>query len=151
MTSRNYVLLVDVVPVDQFRYRYEYSTWFIAGTDKSRHSAPSAVPSAAGARHTGAIAAVPGEAVSYDDRRYLETTPPRCYVHPESPATGEHWMKQSAISFHRLKLTNNTHDQHGNVRTSHCLLCKHQINCRPILPAQIMKQHILDILLSFHR
>ena len=34
--SRNYVLLVDVVPVDQFRYRYEYSTWFVAGADYTR-------------------------------------------------------------------------------------------------------------------
>jgi len=32
---RQHVLLVDVVAVDQFRYRYEYSTWFVAGSDHS--------------------------------------------------------------------------------------------------------------------
>ena len=113
MTSRNYVLLVDVVAVDQFRYRYEYSTWFIASTDYSPHSPPRA---AAGARPTATTGVVPAETASTDDdRRYSQTTPIRCYVHPDSPATGEHWTRQSTISFHRLKLTNNTHDQHGNV------------------------------------
>ncbi|VEL31773.1 unnamed protein product [Protopolystoma xenopodis] len=34
----------------------------------------------------------------------------RLYIHPDSPATGEHWM-QKAISFHKLKLTNNIADR----------------------------------------
>ncbi|MEQ2171031.1 hypothetical protein GOODEAATRI_006434 [Goodea atripinnis] len=44
-----------------------------------------------------------------------EPQPPcRTYLHPDSPALGSHWMKQS-ISFLKLKLTNNTLDQHGHV------------------------------------
>uniref|UniRef100_A0A3P8RR65 T-box domain-containing protein n=1 Tax=Amphiprion percula TaxID=161767 RepID=A0A3P8RR65_AMPPE len=35
------------------------------------------------------------------------------FAHPESPATGQHWM-QSPVSFYRLKLTNNGLDQEGN-------------------------------------
>ncbi|XP_069008865.1 MAX dimerization protein MGA a isoform X1 [Embiotoca jacksoni] len=35
------------------------------------------------------------------------------FCHPESPATGQHWM-QSPVSFYRLKLTNNILDQEGN-------------------------------------
>lgn len=35
------------------------------------------------------------------------------FAHPESPATGQHWM-QSPVSFYRLKLTNNSLDQEGN-------------------------------------
>lgn len=40
----------------------------------------------------------------------------RIYVHPDSPATGEHWLN-SAISFNKLKLTNNINDRHTNVST----------------------------------
>ena len=44
-----------------------------------------------------------------------EPQPPcRTYVHPDSPAPGSHWMKQS-ISLLKLKLTNNTLDPHGHV------------------------------------
>ena len=38
----------------------------------------------------------------------------RVFVHPDSPNKGDHWMKQ-AISFDRLKLTNNVMDKHGHV------------------------------------
>ena len=41
--------------------------------------------------------------------------PKRMYIHPDSPATGEQWM-QKAVSFHKLKLTNNISDKHGLVR-----------------------------------
>ncbi|CEF66083.1 Bifid [Strongyloides ratti] len=38
--------------------------------------------------------------------------PKRMYIHPDSPATGEHWMSKGA-NFHKLKLTNNISDKHG--------------------------------------
>ena len=40
--------------------------------------------------------------------------PGRLYIHPDSPASGAHWMKQP-VSFHKLKLTNNNLDQNGHV------------------------------------
>uniref|UniRef100_A0A3B3US43 T-box-containing protein TBX6L-like n=1 Tax=Poecilia latipinna TaxID=48699 RepID=A0A3B3US43_9TELE len=44
-----------------------------------------------------------------------EPQPPcRTYIHPDSPAVGSHWMKQS-LSFLKMKLTNNTLDQHGHI------------------------------------
>ncbi|XP_036065932.1 MAX dimerization protein MGA a isoform X5 [Oryzias melastigma] len=43
--------------------------------------------------------------------RHIKTKP---FVHPESLATGEHWM-QSPVSFYRLKLTNNISDQEENI------------------------------------
>ncbi|XP_054613293.1 T-box-containing protein TBX6L-like [Dunckerocampus dactyliophorus] len=44
-----------------------------------------------------------------------EPQPPRrSYMHPDSPALGSHWMKQS-LSFLKMKLTNNTLDQHGHI------------------------------------
>lgn len=42
--------------------------------------------------------------------------PSRIYTHPDSPATGAQWMKHE-ISFQKVKLTNNTMDQQGHVRT----------------------------------
>ncbi|VDL80582.1 unnamed protein product, partial [Nippostrongylus brasiliensis] len=38
--------------------------------------------------------------------------PKRMYIHPDSPATGEHWMAKGA-NFHKLKLTNNISDKQG--------------------------------------
>ena len=115
--SSNYVLLADVVPVDQFRYRYEYSTWFIAGTEYGRYSPAHGVAGTRDEWRPG----TPGESAPAGGKTSRQTAPRhRFYVHPESPATGKHWMRQSAISFHRLKLTNNIHDQHGNVTALSC-------------------------------
>lgn len=44
-------------------------------------------------------------------------SPPRIHVHPDSPANGATWMKQT-ISFDKLKLTNNQLDDHGHVSRS---------------------------------
>ncbi|XP_059809622.1 MAX dimerization protein MGA a isoform X5 [Hypanus sabinus] len=38
----------------------------------------------------------------------------RVYIHPNSPSSGSYWMRQP-ISFHKLKLTNNTLDQEGHI------------------------------------
>ncbi|KTG47702.1 hypothetical protein cypCar_00028917 [Cyprinus carpio] len=40
--------------------------------------------------------------------------PPRVYIHPDSPASGETWMRQ-VISFDKLKLTNNELDDQGHI------------------------------------
>lgn len=41
-------------------------------------------------------------------------SPCRIYCHPDSPATGSHWMSQP-VSFDRLKLTNSAMPQQGQV------------------------------------
>ncbi|XP_046608594.1 T-box transcription factor TBX10 isoform X1 [Neodiprion pinetum] len=41
-------------------------------------------------------------------------SPPRIHVHPDSPASGAHWMKQP-VSFDKLKLTNNQLDDNGHI------------------------------------
>ncbi|KAM4541186.1 MAX dimerization protein MGA a isoform 2-T2 [Fundulus diaphanus] len=43
--------------------------------------------------------------------RHVKSKP---FVHPDSPATGQHWM-QNPVSFYRLKLTDNISDQEGNI------------------------------------
>ena len=75
-----YAVLMDIVPVDNKRYRYAYhrSCWLVAGK---------ADPPA----------------------------PPRLYVHPDSPFTGDQLRKQ-VVSFEKVKLTNNDMDKHGQVR-----------------------------------
>ncbi|KAK9532736.1 hypothetical protein VZT92_010108 [Zoarces viviparus] len=73
----NYVIMVDMVPADSFKYKWKKEQWEVAGK--------------------------------------AEPQPPcRTYVHPDSPAPGSHWMKQP-LSFLRMKLTNNTLDQHGHI------------------------------------
>ncbi|XP_075705208.1 T-box transcription factor TBX22-like isoform X2 [Rhinoderma darwinii] len=42
---------------------------------------------------------------------------PRLYVHPDSPCSGETWMRQ-IISFDRVKLTNNEMDDKGHEKLS---------------------------------
>lgn len=76
-----YILLVDIVPLDDCRYKYHNSEWVVTGKAEPH---------------------MPG----------------RLYIHPDSPASGSHWLKQP-VTFHKLKLTNNNLDQNGHV--SHCL------------------------------
>uniref|UniRef100_H3AYB4 T-box transcription factor 16 n=1 Tax=Latimeria chalumnae TaxID=7897 RepID=H3AYB4_LATCH len=72
-----YVMLVDLVSVDGFRYKWIKNQWEVSGK--------------------------------------AEPQPPcRTFLHPDSPALGSHWMKQT-ISFLKLKLTNNTLDQNGHI------------------------------------
>lgn len=41
-------------------------------------------------------------------------SPQRMFLHPDSPANGSHWQSQ-AILFNKVKLTNNTLDNSGQV------------------------------------
>ncbi|XP_056419229.1 T-box transcription factor TBX18 [Hyla sarda] len=76
---QQYYIAMDIVPVDNKRYRYVYhsSKWMVAGNADS-------------------------------------PVPPRVYIHPDSPASGETWMRQ-VISFDKLKLTNNELDDQGHI------------------------------------
>ncbi|XP_067128598.1 T-box transcription factor TBX20-like [Centruroides vittatus] len=74
-----YAVLLDIVPVDNKRYRYAYhrSAWLVAG----KADPPS---------------------------------PPRLYVHPDSPFTGDQ-LKKQVVSFEKVKLTNNEMDKQGHI------------------------------------
>ncbi|XP_066466043.1 T-box-containing protein TBX6L-like [Tiliqua scincoides] len=72
-----YLMLIDFVPLDNFRYKWNKDQWEVAGKAEPQ-------------------------------------LPCRTYIHPDSPALGSHWMKEP-ISFQKLKLTNNTLDQHGHI------------------------------------
>ncbi|XP_007906618.1 T-box transcription factor TBX18 [Callorhinchus milii] len=76
---QQYYIAMDIVPVDNKRYRYVYhsSKWMVAGNADS-------------------------------------PVPPRVYIHPDSPASGDTWMRQ-VISFDKLKLTNNELDDQGHI------------------------------------
>jgi len=84
-----YALALDVVPVNEFRYRFHGSRWTIAG--------PAAAAAAAGGGGGG------GDVMTR-----------RIFVHPDSPMTGQQWMSRS-VSFIGLKLTNNLRDSRGYV------------------------------------
>ncbi|XP_043118658.1 MAX dimerization protein MGA a isoform X2 [Puntigrus tetrazona] len=65
---QNYLLAMDIVPVDNYRYKWSGKGWETNGKAEPHVS--------------------------------------RLFVHPDSPATGLHWM-QYPVSFYRLKLCNN--------------------------------------------
>ncbi|XP_039529671.1 MAX dimerization protein MGA a isoform X5 [Pimephales promelas] len=72
---QSYVLAMDIVPVDNHRYKWSGKGWETNGKAEPHVS--------------------------------------RLFVHPESPATGLHWM-QCPVSFYRLKLCNNL-DQEDHI------------------------------------
>ncbi|XP_012945362.1 putative uncharacterized protein DDB_G0291608 [Aplysia californica] len=55
--------------------------------------------------------------------------PRRCYVHPDSPCTGDQWM-QKVVSFHKLKLTNNISDKNGYAPPQQILNSMHKYQPR---------------------
>nr|XP_060641251.1 T-box-containing protein TBX6L-like isoform X1 [Anolis sagrei ordinatus] len=77
LSEAKYLMMVDFVPLDNFRYKWAKDQWEVSGKAEPR-------------------------------------PPPRTYLHPDSPSLGSHWMKQ-AVSFQKLKLTNNTLDPQGHV------------------------------------
>ncbi|VDN96331.1 unnamed protein product [Rodentolepis nana] len=83
--NQKYTVLMDIVPVDNKRYRYAYhrSSWLVAGK------------------------ADPETADQHRRRR-------GCYMHPDAPFTGEQLTRQT-VSFEKLKLTNNLLDKHGYI------------------------------------
>lgn len=105
-----YAVLMDIVPVDNKRYRYAYhrSCWLVAGK---------ADPPA----------------------------PPRLYVHPDSPFTGEQLRKQ-VVSFEKVKLTNNDMDRHGHVSIKNSLFREKHISFpSPILFFVKIRQNLKDV------
>ncbi|XP_056458825.1 T-box transcription factor TBX3 [Gadus chalcogrammus] len=70
-----YILLMDIVATDDFRYKFHNGHWMVAGKADPE-------------------------------------MPRRMYLHPDSPASGDHWMAKT-VNFNKLKLTNNISDKHG--------------------------------------
>jgi T-box len=109
--TKMYCLIAGVKPVDNCRYRYEHATWFVTSTVQQ-------------SRQQG-LGLLDGHDSRYYDSTQMSSTAGsldfdgRIYIHPDSPAPGSHWTRQSVISFHKMKLTNNAHDEHGHV--SHIL------------------------------
>lgn len=58
------------------------------------------------------------------------------YVHPESPNTGAHWMRQE-ISFSKLKLTNNKGANNNNTQVSRA----HGCMFNPVGPERVGTHH----------
>jgi hypothetical protein len=93
--TSKYIVYMDVVPVDNHRYKHHNSQWMITGAAEPH--------------------------CKFDFRRKKNAdfllVPGRFYPHPDSNSTGAQLMKQS-LSFSKLKLTNNTADQNGHVKYS---------------------------------
>ena len=76
--NAKYVMMMDIVPADDCRYKFHNSKWVVAGKADPE-------------------------------------MPKQFFIHPDSPASGEHWMGKNGVSFHKMKLTNNIADPHGHV------------------------------------
>lgn len=93
-----YCILLEVVPASDRRQKYVESG---GGVDETDAKSGGRV-SSRGWMSTG----------------FAEPQPEidrRIYLHPDSPATGDHWMQQLPISFSKLKITNNTVEHQNNV------------------------------------
>ena len=85
-----YYILLEVAPVTDRRHKYVIDGGAESGKTSSR----------------GWTIAGPAEPQPPQNRRI--------YLHPDSPATGAHWM-QHPINFSKLKLTNNVVEHQNHV------------------------------------
>lgn len=97
--TSKYIVYMDVVPVDNHRYKYHNSQWMVTGA---------AEPHSKSLINIDCLWIVPNFII-------ILLVPGRFYPHPDSNSTGAQLMKQP-LSFSKLKLTNNTTDQNGHVR-----------------------------------
>lgn len=102
---QQYYIAIDVVPVDSKRYRYG-----LAPTGGTRGGGGSADPD--GGRRPRYVYHSSQWMVAGNTDHSCIT--PRLYIHPDSPCSGETWMRQ-IVSFDRVKLTNNELDDKGHV------------------------------------
>ncbi|ELW70436.1 T-box transcription factor TBX20 [Tupaia chinensis] len=118
-----YIVLMDIVPVDNKRYRYAYhrSSWLVAG--KADPPLPARLYVHPDSPFTGEQ--LLKQMVSFEKVKLtnneldqhghvVSTYKNTLYVHPDSPFTGEQLLKQM-VSFEKVKLTNNELDQHGHI------------------------------------
>ena len=106
--ASQYLVMFDVTPMDDHRYKYHNSQWVVNGHADGQRS------------RTGVCRV------------------DRLYIHPDSPASGSHWTRQT-VSFHKIKLTNNSLDQNGHVRLAamYCSVCN-AIWCKVICVCDII-------------
>ena len=84
--TRKYEVFVDLVLVEQTSWKFQSGKWVSCGQSQVVSHAAASSHSATG----------------------------KVYFHPDSPNTGEHWMKNEII-FSKLKLTNNKTNPDGHV------------------------------------
>ncbi|KAK0174566.1 hypothetical protein PV327_010325 [Microctonus hyperodae] len=90
-----YCVVMEIIPASKRRHKY------IGNVESLQQS-----KNCGSNRHVGWTTAGVAEPQPPLDRRI--------YLHPDSPATGAHWMQQP-VNFTKLKLTNNGIDHHNNV------------------------------------
>ncbi|KAK0160643.1 hypothetical protein PV328_008030 [Microctonus aethiopoides] len=91
-----YCVLMEIIPASKRRHKYIGNVESLQ--QQSKNSGSNC--------HVGWTTAGVAEPQPPVDRRI--------YLHPDSPATGAHWMQQP-VNFTKLKLTNNGIDHHNNV------------------------------------
>ncbi|XP_022243265.1 T-box transcription factor TBX20-like [Limulus polyphemus] len=104
-----YAVLMDIVPVDNKRYRYAYhrSSWLVAG----KADPPS---------------------------------PPRLYLHPDCPFTGDQ-LKKQIVSFEKVKLTNNDMDKQSHIVLNSMHKYQPRIHLVKLRSDHLNLSHITDL------
>ncbi|KAG8036084.1 hypothetical protein G9C98_004663, partial [Cotesia typhae] len=90
----HYCVMMEIAPSSEYRHKY-------VGCESI----------------SGSVCDAESKVRDWSSAGSAEPQPPihkRIYIHPDSPATGSHWMNQP-INFTKLKLTNNVVDHHNNV------------------------------------
>jgi hypothetical protein len=87
-----YNIFVDVIPADSNIWKFQGGKWVPCGPSAS--NSPNISPK--------------------EQSSGISNSASRIYLHPDSPNTGLHWMKNEII-FNKLKLTNNKANADGNI------------------------------------
>lgn len=97
--------------------------------------------------------------VPVDDKRYRyafhsskwlvagkadSSVPGRVHIHPDSPCTGQQWMKQ-IVSFDKLKLTNNLMDDNGHVSNKHQFIFRRNLSSLRFIHLKKLSQFSGDV------
>jgi len=97
--------------------------------------------------------------VPVDDKRYRyafhsskwlvagkadSSVPGRVHIHPDSPCTGQQWMKQ-IVSFDKLKPTNNLMDDNGHVSNKRQFIFRCNLSSLRFIPLKKLSQFSGDV------
>ena len=87
--DKKYNIFIDVIVADPNTWKFQGGKWVPCGASQMLHNEQSDSPTSA-------------------------KPPVNIYLHPDSPNTGAHWMKNELI-FGKIKLTNNKAYAEGNI------------------------------------
>lgn len=93
--DKKYNVFVDIIQMDSNTWKFQGNRWMSCGTSSSSSSA-----SSNNSKQNSLFSSSTSLSPPTSSNQH------RIYLHPDSPNTGAHWMKNE-IAFGKIKLTNN--------------------------------------------